>query len=118
MHVHKRRMMAEIRYGPITALRIDRKWMVRPGGRGMMSEQGQQLKNWFTHHPPQSPAEVAAYQGIRTGGRELAELIVDEVPEGVERDEALKCVRAAVMWSNAGIACGPKIGDQGVSSTA
>lgn len=76
----------------------------------MMSEQGQQLENWFTHHPPSGPAEVAVYQAIRTGGRELAELIVDEVPEGAERDEALRHVRAAVMWSNAGIACGPKAG--------
>jgi hypothetical protein len=102
--------MAEVRYGPITAFRIDRKWVIRPGGRGAMSEQGQQLENWFTHHPPSGPGEVAVYQEIRKGGRELAELIVDEVPEGVERDEALRHVRAAVMWANAGIACGPKMG--------
>jgi hypothetical protein len=100
--------MTGVRYGPVTAFRIDRKWVIRPGGRGAMSEQGQQLENWFTHHPPTGPGEVAVYQEIRKGGRELAELIVDEVPEGVERDEALKHVRAAVMWSNAGIACRPR----------
>jgi hypothetical protein len=78
----------------------------------MTTGQDGQLENWFTHHPPAGPGEVAVYEEIRKGGRELAELIVDEVPEGAERDEALRHVRAAVMWSNAGIACGPKTGDR------
>lgn len=71
----------------------------------MTSQQDRQLENWFTHHPPAGPAEVAIYQEIRQGGRELAELIADEVPDGPERDEAIRHVRAAVMWANAGIAC-------------
>lgn len=76
----------------------------------MTRTQDEQLENWFTHHPPTGPGEVAVYQEIRKSGRELAELVTDEVPEGIERDEALKHVRAAVMWANAGIACGPKMG--------
>ena len=63
------------------------------------------LENWFTHHPPKSPAEVTVYQEIRNGGRELAELIADECPSGRERDIAIEKVREAVMWANASIAC-------------
>ena len=106
--------MADLIYGPVTAFRIGDQWIVKPEritGR-MATTQDEQLVNWFTHHPPQSPAEAGIYQEIRKGGRELAELIADEVPEGAELDEALRHVRAAVMWANAGIACGPKIGDK------
>jgi len=94
--------MAEVWYGPVAVYRV------KPRGRSVT--QDEQLENWFTHHPPAGPGEVAIYQEIRKGGRELAELIVDEVPAGIERDEALRHVRAAVMWANAGIACGPKMG--------
>ena len=103
--------MGEVTYGPVTAFKIGDRWIVRRG-RDVTTQDEQQLENWFSHHPPSGPAEVAVYQEIRKGGRELAELITDEVPAGVELDEALKCVRAAVMWANAGIACGPKVGDE------
>lgn len=102
--------MAEIISGPVTDFKLGDRWIVRRGR--YMTTQDEQLENWFTHHPPSGPAEVAVYREIRKGGRELAELITDEVPEGVERGEAIKHVRAAVMWANAGIACGPKIGDR------
>lgn len=63
------------------------------------------LDNWFTHHPPKSPADVTVYQEIRNAGRELADVIADECPASEERDTALVKVREAVMWANASIAC-------------
>lgn len=65
------------------------------------------LTNWFTHHPPADGRAVQAYQEIRNGGRELAELITGECPPSPERDTAVKKIREAVMWANASIACTP-----------
>jgi hypothetical protein len=63
------------------------------------------LENWFTHHPPANEGVAQVYQEVRNGGREFAELIVDECPLSYERDEALKKIREAVMWANAAVAC-------------
>lgn len=69
-----------------------------------------QLANWFTHHPPKDDQDMRRYQEIRNGGRELAELILDECPISPERDAALQKIREAVMWANAAIACNGKTG--------
>lgn len=64
------------------------------------------LENWFTYHPPRDDRQVAAYQEIRNSGRRLAENVVKHCPPGHERNKALDAIREAVMWANAGIACG------------
>lgn len=64
----------------------------------------QQLENWFTHHPPMEN-QPQRYQDIREAGKRFANLINEFVPASAERDEAIKAVRSAVMWANAGIAC-------------
>lgn len=64
------------------------------------------LENWFTHHPPRNDLQVIAYQKIRSSGRHLAAGIMNHCPPGHERNIALDKIREAVMWANAGIACG------------
>lgn len=65
----------------------------------------EELDNWFTYHAPE-PGQPEIYQHLRGVGRQFAEEILWHVPPGIERVEAVKHVRDAVMWANAGIACG------------
>lgn len=62
------------------------------------------IDNWFTYHSPKNN-QPERYEGIRSGARELAEIIRLNVPAGIERDNAFARLREAVMWANAGIAC-------------
>jgi hypothetical protein len=66
------------------------------------------LRNWFAHHPPLDAESVARYQFLREGGRVLSELVLQLCPESADRTTAIRCVREAVMWANASIACGGK----------
>lgn len=63
------------------------------------------IENWFTFHPVASDQQRASYQEIRDYGKEFARVVSFDVPKGTELDEAIKHIRAAVMWANAGIAC-------------
>jgi hypothetical protein len=65
------------------------------------------LENVFTYHPPTGREQVATYQVIRLGGKTLAELIDNNVPDGPEKTTAIRKIQEAVMWANAGIACAP-----------
>lgn len=66
----------------------------------------QQLDNWFTYHPPiPELGQIDRYQQLREAGKRFADLINQFVPDGPEREEAIKSARQAVMWANAGIAC-------------
>jgi hypothetical protein len=62
-----------------------------------------ELKRRFTYHPPK-PEQVKKYEGIRSIGLAVSELITFFCPPCREREEALKCVDAMVMWTNAAIA--------------
>lgn len=64
------------------------------------------LDNWFSHHPPRDDQQVLAYQKIRAAGLGLAAVVLHRCPEGRERDTSIEKIREAVMWANAGIACG------------
>lgn len=64
------------------------------------------LDNLFTHHPPVG-GQVADYQEIRAAGKAFAAVICERVPPGEDRDSAIRRVRDAVMWANAGVACSP-----------
>lgn len=57
----------------------------------------------FTFQPPK-PEDRDAYEVITKRTRELAELIVRNVPAGRERSSALTCLSMARMHANAGIA--------------
>lgn len=64
------------------------------------------LDNWFSHHPPATPADVARYERLRAAGKAFAEVIVHETPASADQSAALRHVREAVMTANAAIACG------------
>lgn len=64
-----------------------------------------EIENWFTHHPPADADTISTYQTIRGMGRSFASQLVMLVPDGPEKEEAIKAIRAAVMWANAGVAC-------------
>ena len=66
------------------------------------------LDNWFTHHPPQGPEDVARYQRIREAGKAFAEVIARETPQSADQTVAIRHVREAVMVANCAIACGGK----------
>lgn len=65
------------------------------------------LENVFTYHAPTGPEQVQTYQQIREGGKYLAKLIDDSVPDGPEKTLSIRKIQEAVMWANAGIACSP-----------
>ena len=64
------------------------------------------IENDFTHHPPAGPADVDAYQRIRSVGKAFALVLIEEVPTGRELSAALAYVDKAVMHANAGRARG------------
>ena len=66
------------------------------------------VDDWFTFHPVADDDQRSAYEEIRASGRSFAHQILDAVPPGTERDEAIARLREVVMWSNAGIACYPR----------
>jgi hypothetical protein len=64
------------------------------------------LTNLFTYHPPKNGQQID-YVAIRAAGLRMATLLDEVVPDGPDKDEAIRHLRAAVMWSNAAIACEP-----------
>lgn len=69
--------------------------------------QQEQLDNWFRYHAPTSD-QVSAYQKLRDGGRVLAGLINDLVPESADKTASIRKLRESIMTANAAIACGGK----------
>jgi len=63
----------------------------------------QDLEKRFTYHTPK-PGQPEKYTAIRAKAKELAEMIVELVPESREQSLALTNLEQAVMWANAGIA--------------
>lgn len=63
------------------------------------------LREWFTYHPPTGEAQVAAYQAIREAGHVLAEAGVNSRMVSADQSAAIRKVREAVMTANAAIAC-------------
>jgi hypothetical protein len=75
----------------------------------------EQLPGWFTYHPPQA-GQPGRYEAIRAEGRELAGMLTELCPPGVELDQALLRLRETVMWANAAIACNAEQPPQGTDS--
>lgn len=65
-----------------------------------------ELDNWFMYHQPGSATEVAKYETIRSAARTFAAVILADTPPSADQTVAVRCVREAVMWANASIACG------------
>lgn len=63
----------------------------------------EQVEHNFTYHPPHG-TQPGRYAGLREHGKQLALLILANVPESRERSLALTKLEEAVMWANAGIA--------------
>lgn len=63
----------------------------------------QRIESDFRYHAPRE-AQPAKYEALRDKARELAQLMVDLVPEGRELATALTRLEEATMHANAGIA--------------
>lgn len=46
----------------------------------MMAAARAQIDNWYTHHPPEGPAQVQVYAEIRSKAKELAVMFDACVP--------------------------------------
>lgn len=68
-----------------------------------------QLRNWFSYHPPTEsidPAAVSAsYDRIRAAGLAFARVLVEETPPCADQSAAIRHAREAVFNANAAIAC-------------
>ena len=62
-----------------------------------------ELEEAFKYHKP-NEEQVKAIEAIRAKSKELAQLIVEVVPEGAEKMQAITYIRQAIMFANAGIA--------------
>lgn len=65
-----------------------------------------ELEEAFKYHKPNTE-QIEAIAAIRAKSKELAQLIVDVVPEGAEKMQAITYLRQAGMFANAGIAINP-----------
>lgn len=65
----------------------------------------QDLRNWFTYHPPKDEDQKAAYILIRDSGYAFASCIMNNTPTSADQTAAIRKVREAVMTANAAIAC-------------
>lgn len=62
------------------------------------------IDHWFMYHAP-NEEQIRRFRVIREEARRFAHTLARQVPQGADRAEALKLLRAAVMFANAGIAC-------------
>lgn len=62
----------------------------------------------FSYHAPKGD-QPARYEAIRAKARELAHIILDNVPSCADRSSALRKLREAVMVANAAIALEGKV---------
>lgn len=71
----------------------------------MMAAARAQIDNWYTHHPPEGPAQVQVYAEIRSKAKELAVMFDACVPACPDASAAHYKLREAVMAMNNAIAC-------------
>lgn len=64
----------------------------------------QDIDNWFSYHAPQG-TQQQRYEILRAKARELALLILHNVPESADKTAAIRKLRECVMTANAAIAC-------------
>jgi len=61
------------------------------------------IEDVFTYHPP-SEEQRQKYEVIRAKAKELAQVLVDELPECADKSAALRKLRESVMTANAAVA--------------
>lgn len=66
-------------------------------------EHAKELDNQFSYHKPFG-SQAARYELIRTKAKELAIVLLENVPQCADRTAAVRKLREAVMTANAAIA--------------
>lgn len=69
---------------------------------------GQQIEHWFKYHPPRNEQTADRHEKLRHAGKLFAKMILECTPPCADQSAAIRCVRAAVAWANAAIACDGK----------
>lgn len=64
----------------------------------------EQLKNWFTYHPP-ADTDLNHYNAIRDAALIFSQVIVDNTPASADQTAAIRKISEAAMTANAAIAC-------------
>jgi hypothetical protein len=62
-----------------------------------------ELENRFTYHAPKE-GQTEKYELLRNQGKQLAQLLVANVPSSRELMVAITKLEEAIFWANAGIA--------------
>ena len=62
------------------------------------------INNWFQYHAP-TEEQVLAYNEIRTAAKIYAETVNKHVPDGADKNAAMRTIRNSVMQANLAIAC-------------
>lgn len=63
----------------------------------------QEVERLLTHHEIKDPMVSAKLDKLRAVVKNFAHGVIDVVPEGAERDQALLAVREAWAWAEAGV---------------
>lgn len=63
-----------------------------------------EIEDAFMHHPPKGN-QTERYEQIREAGKYFAIILARNAPVCKETHNAMRKIREAVMWANAGIAC-------------
>ena len=69
----------------------------------LTDEDKEKLDNVFTYHTPKND-QLKRYEEIRSKGKELAKLMMENCSSGRERSLALTALQQSTMWANASIA--------------
>jgi hypothetical protein len=76
-----------------------------PGEAGTVRQVSMRdIENWFTYHAP-TPHQLPKYQNIRDAAKNLATIILNNVPAGPDQVVAIGKIREAVLMANQAIAC-------------
>lgn len=64
----------------------------------------------FTHHQPNAE-KLRHYEAIHLAAQRFAEVILENAPDGEDRDTALNLLRQAMMMANAAVALDGKFSE-------
>lgn len=78
-----------------------------PPARQLSPEEEARIEHLFTYHAP-TPDKNYRYIRLRATAQVMAHCIFSEVPEGADREAALRKLRECIMTANAGIALNGK----------
>lgn len=62
------------------------------------------LEKRFAYHPPKNEGTVELHEFVRHSAKTFATRLVNEVPDGRERNLALTKIEEAMFWANAAVA--------------